>query len=140
MTAFTNIPPHAVLPLGAYDLEELRRCARRADQRLLYADLSGAGTKAEVLDALARALELPAHFGHNLDALYDCITDLKPLPDAEQPGFVVILKNMPDAASLSAEDRAALLDIFRDAAEFFFDRDTAFRMFYSVRPRPPAPA
>jgi RNAse (barnase) inhibitor barstar len=140
MTAFTNIPPHAVLPLGAYDLEELRRCARRADQRLLYADLSGAGTKAEVLDALARALELPAHFGHNLDALYDCITDMKPLPDAEQPGFVVILKNMPDAASLSAEDRAALLDIFRDAAEFFFDRDTAFRMFYSVRPRPPAPA
>jgi RNAse (barnase) inhibitor barstar len=140
MTAFTNIPPHAVLPLGAYDLEELRRCARRADQRLLYADLSGTSTKAEVLDALAKALELPGHFGHNLDALYDCITDLKPLPDAEQPGFVVILRNMPDTGSLSAEDRAALLDIFRDAAEFFFDRDTAFRMFYSVRPRPPAPA
>ena len=71
-----------------------------------------------------------------MDALYDCITDLKPLSDAEQPGFVVILKNMPDAASLSTEDRAALLDIFRDAAEFFFDRDTAFRMFYSVRARP----
>ncbi len=138
MTAFTNIPPHAVLPLGAYDLDELRKCARRADQRLLFADLSGANSKADVLDALAEAFELPGHFGKNMDALYDCITDLKPLSDAEQPGFVVILKNMPDAASLSAEDRAALLDIFRDAAEFFFDRDTAFRMFYSVRARPQA--
>jgi RNAse (barnase) inhibitor barstar len=138
MTAFTNIPPHAVLPLGAYDLDELRKCARRADQRLLFADLSGANSKADVLDALAKAFELPGHFGKNMDALYDCITDLKPLSDAEQPGFVVILKNMPDAASLSAEDRAALLDIFRDAAEFFFDRDTAFRMFYSVRARPQA--
>ena len=138
MTAFTNIPPHAVLPLGAYDLDELRRCARRADQRLLFADLSGASSKADVLDALGKAFELPAHFGKNMDALYDCITDLKPLSDAEQPGFVVILKNMPDTASLSAEDRAALLDIFRDAAEFFFDRDTAFRMFYSVRARPQA--
>jgi RNAse (barnase) inhibitor barstar len=135
MTAFTNIPAQAVLPLGAYDLEELRKCARRADQRLLYADLSGASSKADVLDALAKALELPAHFGRNLDALYDCITDLKPLPDADQPGFVVILKNLPDVATLSAEERGALLDIFRDAAEFFFDRDTAFRMFYSVRPR-----
>ena len=84
MTAFSNIPPHAVLPLGAYDLDELRKSATRADQRLLHADLSAAGSKAEVLDALARAFALPRHFGRNLDALYDCITDLKPVQEAEQ--------------------------------------------------------
>jgi len=87
MSAFTNTPPHAVLPLGAYDLEELRRCAVRADQRLLQADLSGCRTKSEVLAEIGRAFALPAHFGGNLDALYDCVTDLKPLPDAEHPGF-----------------------------------------------------
>jgi RNAse (barnase) inhibitor barstar len=138
MTAFTNIPPHAVLPLGAYDLDELRRCARRADQRLLYVDLSDTANKAQVLDSLAKAFELPAHFGRNLDALYDCMTELKPLPDAEQPGFVVILKSMPGPELFSADDRNALLDVFRDTAEFFFDRDMAFRMFYSIRPRPSA--
>ncbi len=26
-----------------------------------------------------------------------------------------------------------LLDVFRDAADFFYDHDTAFRVFYSVR-------
>jgi RNAse (barnase) inhibitor barstar len=135
MTAFSNIPAHAVLPLGAYDRDELRKAATRADQRLLHANLAEAGSKEAVLDALARAFSLPRHFGRNLDALYDCMTDLKPLPDADQPGFVVILENVPDCAGFGVEERNALLDVFRDAAEFYFDRDTAFRVFYSVHPR-----
>jgi hypothetical protein len=130
MSAFSNIPPQAVLPLGAYDLAELRSSARRADQRLLHADFSGVEDKAGVMDELARAFSLPKHFGRNLDALYDCVTDLAPLPEADQPGFVVILESLPGAGDL---DRDALLDVFRDAADFFFDKATAFRVFYSVR-------
>jgi hypothetical protein len=132
MSAFSNIPPQAVLPLGAYDLPELRRSAMRAEQRLLHADCSQAQDKDGVMEALARAFALPAHFGRNLDALYDCVTDLVPLPEADQPGFVVILENLP-AASEGDFDRDALLDVFRDAADFFFDKGTAFRVFYSVR-------
>lgn len=132
MTAFSNIPPQAVLPLGAYDLDELRKAATRADQRLLLADLAGAGSKDEVLDTIAREFALPKHFGRNLDALFDCVTDLKPLPEADQPGFVVILQNVPDCKGFAADDRDGLLDVFRDAADFYFDRDTAFRVFYSV--------
>ena len=132
MTAFSNIPPQAVLPLGAYDLDELRKSARRADQRLLHVDLAGAQGKAEVLDRIAAAFELPDHFGRNLDALYDCVTDLRPLPEADQPGFVVILENLPGGNGQVGQGRDALLDVFRDAADFFFDRETAFRVFYSV--------
>ena len=132
MSAFTNTPPQAVLPLGAYDLDELRKCAVRADQRLLDVDLSTSRTRPEVLAEIGRAFALPAHFGGNLDALYDCLTDLKPLPEAEQPGFVVILQNVPGGGALSAEDRDGLLDVFRDAADYYFDHDTAFRVFYSV--------
>lgn len=135
MSAFSNIPPQAVLPLGAYDLDELRKAAARADQRLLHAEFSGARTKADVMETLASGFALPKHFGRNLDALYDCVTDLQPLPDADLPGFVVILQNLPDGAAFAAEDRDALLDVFRDAAEFFFDRSTAFRVFYSVAGR-----
>lgn len=132
MTAFSNIPPQAVLPLGAYDLDELRKAAVRADQRLLLADLAGASSKDEVLDTIAREFALPKHFGRNLDALFDCVTDLKPLPEADQPGFVVILQNVPDCKGFAAGERDGLLDVFRDAADFYFDRDTAFRVFYSV--------
>lgn len=132
MSAFSNTPPQAVLPLGAYDLDELRKAATRADQRVLYADLGKAHSKDEVLDTIAREFHLPKHFGRNLDALYDCVTDMKPLPEAEQPGFVVILQNVPDCKGFASDDRDGLLDVFRDAADFYFDRDTAFRVFYSV--------
>jgi RNAse (barnase) inhibitor barstar len=136
MGALSNIPPHAVLPLGAYDGDSLRRAAERADQRLLTADLSGATDRESVMGALADAFALPAYFGRNLDALYDCVTDLQPLADAEQPGFLVILQNLPDTRDFGREQRNALLDVFRDAADFFYDRDTAFRVFYSVAGAP----
>ncbi len=132
MSALSNIPPQAVLPLGAYALDELRKEAVRADQQLLYVDLAGAHTKDDVMQALGRAFTLPAHFGRNLDALYDCVTDLRPTDDGQAPGFVVILENLPDTPEFGFEQRDALLDVFRDAAEFFFDRKTAFRVFYSV--------
>lgn len=132
MSAFSNIPPHAVLPLGSYDVDELRKAASRADQKLFDADCSDAKDKNAVMTALAKAMSLPAHFGKNLDALYDSITDLQPPADAEHPGFVVILRELPDGTRFDSKQREALLDVFRDAADFFYDRKTAFRVFYSV--------
>ncbi|MCO1582275.1 barstar family protein [Crossiella sp. SN42] len=40
-------------------------------------------TKRAVLQAFARALSFPDYFGVNLDALYDCLTDLSWLPPGE---------------------------------------------------------
>jgi len=40
-------------------------------------------TSAEAMDAIAEALDLPGHFGHNLDSLYDVLTDLSWLPPGE---------------------------------------------------------
>jgi RNAse (barnase) inhibitor barstar len=136
MSAFSNIPPHAVLPLGTYQLGELEKAAQHADQRLLHANLATSRDKKGVFAGLSKAFSLPSHFGNNLDALYDCVTDLKPLTDAEHPGFVVILENVPETPGFDADERAALLDVFRDAGDFFFEHRTAFRVFYSVaRPK-----
>ena len=46
---------------------------------------------------------------------------------------MLLIENLPDATQLSADDRSTLLDVFRDAADFFYDHETAFRVFYSVR-------
>ena len=133
MTAFSNIPPQAVLPLGAYDKVELERSAARADQVLLKSDCASANDKPSVLRRIGIDLALPEHFGQNLDALYDCLTDLEPDDDANQPGIVVFLENLPAGPGFPKTECSALLDVFRDAADYFYDQSTGFRVFYSVR-------
>ncbi|MEZ5740752.1 MAG: barstar family protein [Burkholderiaceae bacterium] len=140
MSALSNIPPQAVLPLSAYDREDLRRAASRFDQVYLYADCSRSTDKESVLAAIADGFGLPDYFGHNLDALFDCITDLKALQRADKPGFVVVLEGLPDTADFGKTDRNALLDVFRDAADYFDDHDTAFRVFYSINRAAPGAA
>ncbi|MDO5056595.1 MAG: barstar family protein [Lautropia sp.] len=138
MSALSNIPRHAVLPLSAYDKNGLARAALQTDQVLFDCDCSQADDKVAVLEVLGRGLGLPDFYGRNLDALYDCLTDLKPSPDADKPGFVLLIENLPDPAHFSRDDRDALLDVFRDAADHFYDHDMAFRVFYSVRKPPEA--
>jgi len=134
MSSLTSMPAHVVLPLAAYDLAGLRKAAERADQRWIHADCSQATDRSEVLEEIARAADFPVWFGANLDALFDCLTDLLPDASASRPGIVFVLENLPDTAGFDREARHALVDVFRDAANEFYDRAVAFRVFYSVRP------
>ncbi|MBE7009813.1 MAG: barnase inhibitor [Ruminococcaceae bacterium] len=45
---------------------------------MMYALIDGAAvnSRSELHDALARQLALPEHYGRNLDALFDCLTDI----------------------------------------------------------------
>ncbi|UCE30152.1 MAG: barstar family protein [Burkholderiales bacterium] len=106
------------------------RDAERADQKVLRCDLDGARNEGEVLEAVTDAFGLRAN-GKGLESLQRSMTALKPL-DADRPGFVVILENLPNNAEYGPQQRDALLDVFREAADFFFDRDTSFRVFYSI--------
>jgi len=84
----------------------------------------------EVLDMIAQQFILPAHFGKNFDALYDCMTD--PVhKSGPQPGFVVVLEQIPAHVKFDKEAREQLLDIFRDTADYWSDRKVPFRCFYS---------
>ena len=104
--------------------------AQAAGQHFLYANVGAAQSKQEVLEAIAEAFTFPSHFGKNLDALYDCMTDLVHKSGA-QPGFVVVLDQLPDNPRFDREAREQLLDVFRDAADFWGERRIAFRCFYS---------
>ena len=128
MSVLSNIPAQAVLPLSAYDLKGLRRAAEGEDQTFLYADCSAATDKKSVMAAIGDGFGLPEHFGRNLDALYDCLTDLSASRRADKPGFVIVL----DLETFDATARNSLLDVFRDAADYFDDQSTGFRVFYSI--------
>ena len=48
-----------------------------------------------------------------------------------QPGFVVVLEHIPAHTKFDKEAREQLLDIFREAADYWSDRKVCFRAFYS---------
>ena len=127
-----TVRPNIVQAIRAYRVEDLQQAAAGAEQHFLYADLSSAQTKQEVLEGIASAFLFPPHFGKNLDALYDCMTDLVHKA-GQQPGFVVVLEHIPDNPRFDREAREQLIDVFRDAADYWGERRIPFRCFYSFR-------
>lgn len=135
-----QLPEPVVAPLGRQSVEALRAQASSRSLRWLHADCAGARGKTAVMLAIGRGFGLPAHYGGNLDALYDCLTDLEPLPGAPQPGLMIVLENLREARGFDAEQIDALLDVFRDAADHFRDRGIAFSAYYSIsEPGAPMP-
>jgi RNAse (barnase) inhibitor barstar len=122
------LPAHCVRALAPLDAGALAHWARESGQRFIDVDLADARDKKSVLRAIGRALDFPAYYGANLDALYDCLTDL---PEHEGiSGWVIVLRHLPTAA-LDEEQRDALLDVFRDALESFADAGVALRVFHT---------
>ena len=127
-----TVRPNIVQAIRAYRVEDLMQAAQDAGQHFLYADLSPAETKQDVLELIASNFLFPAHFGKNMEALYDCMTNLVHKSGA-QPGFVVVLDQLPDHAKFDREAREQLLDVFREAADFWAERKISFRCFYSFQ-------
>jgi RNAse (barnase) inhibitor barstar len=127
-----SVRPNIVQAIRAYRIEDLMNAAAQTGQHFLYANLGDAQSKQEVLEKIAESFLFPSHFGKNLDALYDCLTDLVHKA-GQQPGFVVVLDQLPDNPRFDREMREQLLDVFRDAADFWAERRVPFRCFYSFR-------
>ena len=125
-----GVRSNIVQSIRAFRVQDLQDAARSLGQHFLYANLATAQSKQEVLDLIAQQFMLPAHFGKNFDALYDCMTD--PVhKSGPQPGFIVVLEQIPANAKFDKEAREQLLDIFRDTADYWADRKIPFRCFYS---------
>ena len=129
-TPLKGIRTNIVQSIRAFRVQELQDAATQLNQHFLYANLSSAQTKQDILDMIAAQYTFPAHFGKNFDALYDCMTDLVH-KSGPQPGFIVVLEQIPAHAKFDKEAREQLLDIFRDAADYWADRKIPFRCFYS---------
>jgi RNAse (barnase) inhibitor barstar len=129
-TPLKGVRSNIVQSIRAFRVQDLQDAARSLGHHFLYANLATAQSKQEVLDLIAQQFILPAHFGKNFDALYDCMTD--PVhKSGPQPGFVVVLEHIPANAKFDKEAREQLLDIFRDTADYWGDRKIPFRCFYS---------
>ncbi len=129
-TPLRGVRSNIVQSIRAFRVPDLQEIAQSLGQHFLYANLAEAQSKQDVLDMIAAQFTFPSHFGKNFDALYDCMTD--PLhKSGPQPGFIVVLEQIPAHAKFDKEAREQLLDIFRDASDYWGDRKVPFRCFYS---------
>lgn len=125
-----GVRSNIVQSIRAFRVQDLQDAARSLGHHFLYANLANAQSKQEVLDMIGQQFTLPSHVGKNFDALYDSMTD--PVhKSGPQPGFVAVLEHIPANAKFDKEAREQLLDIFRDAADYWGDRKIPFRCFYS---------
>ena len=61
---------------GNFDTADVRHTVEHAGWRYGHLDGWEIEHKAEFLSAVGEALDLPSHYGQNLDALADCLGDL----------------------------------------------------------------
>ncbi|TFV98616.1 barnase inhibitor [Oxalobacteraceae bacterium OM1] len=132
MSLLKTVPLNVVQSIRAFRVADLQEEAARLGQHFLYAYCAEATTKQQVLGIIAQAFHFPKHFGKNFDALADCLTDLT-CKAGPQPGFVVVLEQLPNTPKFDKEAREILLDVFRDAADFWAEKKVAFRVFYSFQ-------
>lgn len=125
-----GVASNVVQSIRAFRITELQQEAAKNEQHFLYAYCAEATTKQQVLTKMASSFGFPRHFGKNLDALSDCLTDLVHKA-GKQAGFIVVIEQLPNTPKFDKEARESVLDVFRDAADFWAKKNVAFRVFYS---------
>ena len=71
-------------------------------------------TSTGLFSEFARAMEFPKYFGHNWDALEECLADLEWLPAR---GYVLIFTDAEQVLPDDEEDYATFLEVLSDAGE-----------------------
>ncbi len=109
---------------------DVEAAARGAGWRPFWLAGQAVISKEEFLDACAEALEFPDWFGHNWDALADCLTDLTWA--TSMAGYVVVYAGWQ---ALAQEDPASFdtaLDVFREAVDLWQDTETPMAVLLPV--------
>jgi len=88
--------------------------------------------KEALLAALGWALEFPAYYGANWDALEECLMDM-----SWRPGPIAL--HLEHADALDPELLHMLMDIFTDAADTWRDEGRACSLFLSGQKDPELP-
>jgi RNAse (barnase) inhibitor barstar len=130
MSLLMTVAPNLVQSIRAFRVAELQEEAARLGHHFLYAHCANALTKQQVCARIGENFHFPKPCSKNFDALRKCLTET--ISEAgPQPGFIVVLEQLPNTQKFDKEARETLLDVFRDAADFWAEKKVPFRVFYS---------
>jgi hypothetical protein len=125
-----TVPANLVQSIRAFRVVELQEEAARLGHHFLYAHPNTGVTKQQVLGLIAESFQFPKGIGKNFDGLRETLTDTMAAA-GQQEGFLVVLEQLPNAQKFDKEARETLLDVFRDAADYWAEKQVPFRVFYS---------
>jgi RNAse (barnase) inhibitor barstar len=118
---------------GTDPLDAVAACAAALDARVLDVDLAGCAGKSALLERLAAKLELPDWFGHNWDALADCLGDLSWL---EADRYVLLFRHAGDLRTAAPDDYRMLIEILERSSATWRERGVALVSFIDTGDTP----
>jgi len=86
-------------------------------------------TKADLLSAIATALSFPKYFGHNWDALADCLGDLEWI---SAKGYVLVIRNADQLWHHAAKLAGQLVEIWLGCDEYWLQQKTPFHLIFEI--------
>ena len=120
---FRRLDLSGVYHLSAHGQPAAVRAAEANGMAVFRVNLAHARDKDEMLAALGHALQFPAWYGHNFDALMDCLTDLSWRP---ADGYLILLEHCDGIHGRAEADFVAALQVFGAAAEEWRKQNTPF--------------
>lgn len=126
-----GVGPVHVAPLTASATAAVCALARSLGLDTTRIDLFDCRSKSELLERVAAALEFPSTFGHNWDALFDCLADLGWRPAT---GYVLVFEHAAALRKTEPEVFDTAVAILCDAAAAWQARGIPFRVFVSTSP------
>lgn len=117
-----GMPPPGVWPLETRSATTLQQWTESQQHRFVALTVERNADRRTLLLAIGQAFSFPAWYGANLDALYDCLTDLP--EQGETRGCVVLIAGLP-----VRHRQQPVLDVFGDAARHLAQHGYALRVF-----------
>ena len=104
-------------------VDVLQKAAGKAGLVWMELPLQAVSNKKQFLAVCAKQLKLPSYFGGNWDALADCVRDFSWL---NGKGYVLHVTGHEKFAKAVPDDYQTVLDVLREAAEYWKGKGTPF--------------
>lgn len=110
------------------DPKAVQSQARKAGFAFVHVEGRNIARKDQLLKHFATALRFPEDFGHNWDALEECLTDLEWI-DAK--GYVIYYDHIDPLLAADGDQFGTLVEILQDAVDSWKEDGTAFIVLLS---------
>jgi RNAse (barnase) inhibitor barstar len=113
---------------GNGELRTVQSAAKKAGYAFFHIDGKKIERKEQLLNAFATALRLPESFGHNWDALEECLTDLEA---GDNDGYVIYFDHIDGLLAAHPDQFETLVEMLRDAVQSWKEDGTAMIVLLS---------